>query len=178
MPTKTSKQQDIQTESHQASNPLSPEELAAQEEAKAEAERKSRKEADWKRIQPLKDEYIRFFEQLPSQRAGADFIGRSVDTIQAWQRDDPEFKESVLRAKARWALKNSKRVRPDNVLANLYPDEFRPPKQEVESTVTTTEGQSAENLIAEAKRLGLDTSPYESLLTGTTDTGPSGEGQS
>lgn len=136
MPTKTAKHQDIKTETQLNSKTLSPEELAAQEEAKAEAERKSRKEADWKRIQPLKDEYLRFFKRFPVQSAGADFIGRSVDTIQAWQRDDEEFRDAVSRAKAEWAEKSYRRVRPDNLIAHLYP-ETRPPKQEVEQTGET-----------------------------------------
>jgi hypothetical protein len=108
------------------------------------------------------------------QKAAADFIGRDVTTVQGWARDDAEFKAQVSRAKAEWAKKHSKRARPDNLLANLY-DELRPPRQEVESKVTTVEGQSAEDLLAEAKKLGLEISQFESLLTSGTPTEGTGK---
>lgn len=121
-------------------------------------------------IAKLKDTYLQFFCEFPVQKAAADFIGRDVTTVQGWARDDADFQAQVSRAKAEWAKKASRRVRPDNLLANLY-DETKPPKQEIDTKVTTIEGQSAEDLLAEAKRLGLDTTPYESLLTSTTDPG-------
>jgi len=46
-----------------------------------------------------------------------------------------------------------------------------PPKQEIDAKVTAIEGQSAEDLLAEAKALGLDTSLYEPLLTANSSTG-------
>ncbi len=124
--------------------------------------------------------YLQFFSEFPVQKAAADFIGRSPDTIQIWQKEDANFSAAVSRAKAEWAKRASRRVRPDNLLANLY-DETKPPKQEFDAKVTTIEGQSAADLLAEAKRLGLDTTPYESLLTGTSTPGtadqdPSPEG--
>jgi hypothetical protein len=128
-------------------------------------------------IADLTEQYLRFFGEFPVQKAAADFIGRSPATIQDWQNNDPNFSASVFRAKAEWAKKASRRVRPDNLLANLY-DETKPPKQEIDTKVTTIEGQSAEDLLAEAKRLGLDTTRYESLLTPTTDPGTPSQGQS
>jgi len=121
-------------------------------------------------IAELKETYLRFFSEFPVQKAAADFIGRSPATIQDWQNNDPYFSAAVSRAKAEWAKKASRRVRPDNLLANLY-DETKPPKQEIDTRVTTIEGQSAEDLLAEARALGLDTTPYESLLTPSPDPG-------
>jgi hypothetical protein len=121
-------------------------------------------------IADLKETCFQFFREFPVQKAGADFIGRSVDTVQAWQRDDSEFSAMVSRAKAEWAKKASRRVRPDKLLANRY-DETKPPKQEIDTKVTTIEGQSAEDLLEEAKRLGLNTSQYEPLLTGNRSPG-------
>lgn len=69
------------------------------------------------------------------QKTAADFIGWGVDTVQAWQRDDAQLSANVSRAKAEWAKKASRRVRPDNLLANLY-DETKPPNQEIEQTIT------------------------------------------
>jgi hypothetical protein len=96
-------------------------------------------------IADLKEQYLRFFGEFPVQKAAADFIGRSPATIQHWQNNDPNFSASVFRAKAEWAKKASRRIRPDNLLANLY-DETKPPKQEIDTKVTTIEGQSAEDL--------------------------------
>ena len=87
-------------------------------------------------IAVLKAEYLRFFSEFPVQKAAADFIGRSPATIQDWQNNDADFSASVLRAKAEWAKKASRRVRPDNLLANLY-DETKPPKQELDITLPT-----------------------------------------
>jgi hypothetical protein len=115
-------------------------------------------------IADLKEDYLRFFSEFPVQKAAADFIGRDVTTVQGWAREDADFQANVSRAKAEWAKRASRRVRPDNLLANLYA-ETKPPKQEIDAKVTTIEGQSAEDLLNEAKRLGLDTTPYESLLT-------------
>lgn len=99
-------------------------------------------------IVALKETYLQFFREFPVQKAAADFIGRDVTTVQGWARDDAEFQVQVSRAKAEWARKHSKRIRPDNLLANLY-EETRPPKQEIDAKVTTVEGQSAEDLLAQ-----------------------------
>jgi hypothetical protein len=69
----------------------------------------------------------------------------------------------MLRPIAQFVKTDHCRVRLDNVLSFLY-DEFTPP-QELDATITTVEGQSAEHLLAEDERLGLDTTPYEFLLT-------------
>jgi len=128
-------------------------------------------------IADLKEIYLTFFRELPVQKAAADFIGRSPATIQDWQNADPDFYAEVTRAKAEWAKKNYRRVRPDNLLAHLY-DELKPPKQEVESRLTVIEEQSAEDLLTEARRLGLDTSAYEPLITSPSQAGTSGQDQS
>jgi hypothetical protein len=121
-------------------------------------------------IAQLKEDYLRFFAEFPVQKAAADFIGRTPATIQDWQNADPKFLAAVQRAKAEWAKKAHRRVRPDNLLANLY-DETKPPKQEIDTKVTMIEGQSADDLLAEARSLGLDTSAYEPLLTGSSTPG-------
>lgn len=87
-------------------------------------------------ITELKAMYLQFFSEFPVQKAAADFIGRSPDTIQIWQKDDAHFSVAVSRAKAEWAKKASRRVRPDNLLANLF-DETKPPKQEADVKLTT-----------------------------------------
>jgi hypothetical protein len=95
--------------------------------------RKSREAADLDRIQPLKEEYLRFFRRFPLQAVAADYIGRGVDCVQKWQKNDPWFYAEVQKAKAEWAEKNLRKMRPDNLMMHLYP-EMRPPKQEIEQT--------------------------------------------
>lgn len=120
-------------------------------------------------IADKKAECVRFYERNGVKQAAADWIGRSIRTVQQWEEEDEEFHAQMLRAKAQFYQSNRSKIRLDNLFANMYPDDFKPPTQTVDAKVTTIEGQSAEDLVAEAKRLGLDTTPYESLLTGTTD---------
>ena len=125
-------------------------------------------------IAEKKQAFLAYFRNWPVKKAAAEAVNRSSDTIDIWLKDDPEFSESFLSARAEWARKKSTRLDPSNLLTNMY-EELKPPKQEVDTKVTTIEGQSAEDLLAEAKRLGLDTSPYESLLTGKIDKGTATE---
>jgi len=121
-------------------------------------------------IARLKEDYLAFFSKFPVPQAAADFIGRTPACIQDWQQADPLFFASVTRAKAEWAEKNHRKIKPDNLLARLYED-LKPPKQEVESRMTVIEEQSAQDLLAEAQRLGLDISAYEPLLDHSPQTG-------
>jgi hypothetical protein len=123
------------------------------------------KKSQQQEIAEKKHAFLAYFRAWPVKKAAAEAVNRSSDTIDIWLKDDPEFSEAFLSARAEWAQKQSRRLDPANLLTNMYPEELKPPKQEVESTVTTVEGQSAEDLLAEAKRLDLDTTPYESLLT-------------
>jgi hypothetical protein len=116
-------------------------------------------------IAEKKAQIVSFFEKTGMKTAAANFVGRSLHTIRDWEASDEEFRADMLRAKANFAQRNQRKVRLDNLSANLYPDDYKPPKQEVNATVITIEGQSADDLLAEAKRLGPDTTPYESLLT-------------
>ena len=124
----------------------------------------TQEKSEQERIAEMKAQVVNFYEKTGMKTAAANFVGRTIKTVQRWETEDDEFEAEMLRAKATFAGKNQRKVRLDNLFANLYPEDFKPPKQEVESTVTTFEGQSAEDLLAEAKRLGLDTSQYESLV--------------
>ena len=120
-------------------------------------------------IADKKADFLAYYEALPIKKAGADFIGRTLDTINDWEAKDPHFADQVLKAKAEYARKHGK-GRPDHLLPKLYP-EFKPEKQEVSSTVTLIEQQSVADLIAEAKAQGLDTSAYEQLIHAPTHPG-------
>ncbi len=88
-------------------------------------------------IAEKKAEYLRYFTELPIQRAAADWIGRNEDTILNWKKSDNSFAEAVSRAKSDWAKKNHRKMRPDNLMAHLY-DETKPPKQELDITLPTS----------------------------------------
>lgn len=122
-------------------------------------------------IADKKAECVRFFEKNGVKQAAADWIGRDAETIRRWEEEDADFKEAMLRAKATFIQDNRRKLKIDHLVANLYPEDFKPPKQEVESRVTVIEDKSAEDLLAEAKTLGLDTSKYESLLTSGSPSG-------
>lgn len=129
-------------------------------------------------IAQMKVDVIEFYKETGMKTAAANFVGRSIQTVQDWEAADEQFRDDMLRAKARFAKSNKHKIRLDNLYANLYPDDFKPPTQTVDTKVTTIEGQSAEDLLAEANRLGLDTTPYESLLTGSPDPGAATQDQS
>ena len=108
---------------------------------------------------------IEVYATLGVKKAAAASVGRTLKRINEWEAEDEEFRLAMSRAEYRFLDKNKHKVKLDNVFAHLF-DEYKPPTQNVTATVTTIEGQSADDLLAEAKALGLDTSAYESLLTG------------
>ena len=113
--------------------------------------------------------FLAYFGAWPVKKAAAEAVNRSVDTIDIWLKDDADFSEKYLSARAEWAKRKSGRLSPDHLLANMYPEELKPPKQEVASTVTLATLQSAEDLLIEARQLGLDTSAYDHLIRSTRD---------
>jgi ferric-dicitrate binding protein FerR (iron transport regulator) len=121
-----------------------------------------------------KKAFLAYFRAWPVKKAAAEAVNRSPDAIDHWLRDDPKFAEAYLSARAEWAQKQSIKLDPTNLLTNMYPEDLKPPRQEV--AVTTIEGQSAEDLLAEARALGLDTSTYEPLLTGNSTPGTPAQG--
>jgi hypothetical protein len=134
------------------------------------------KKTQQEEIAEKKHAFLAYFRNWPVKKAAAEAVNRSPDTIDIWIREDPEFSEAFLSARAEWATKQSRRLDPSNLLTNMY-EELKPPKQEIDAKVTTIEGQSAEDLLAEAKRLGLDTKPYESLITGASSARAPKQGQ-
>lgn len=123
------------------------------------------KKTQQEEIAVKKAAFLIYFGNWPVKKAAAEAVNRSVDAVDEWIKIDPKFAEAFLGARAEWSMKQSRKLKPDNLLANIY-EELKPPKQEIDTTLTTIEGQSAEDLLAEAKALGLDTTPYDSLLTG------------
>ncbi len=81
-------------------------------------------------IAAKKEECVRFYELTGIKQAAADWVGRTLKTINDWEQADEDFRYRMLRAKATYMKTNARRTRPDNVLAHLY-DEYKPPKQEI-----------------------------------------------
>ena len=86
-------------------------------------------------IADKKHAFLAYFRAWPVKKAAAEAVNRSSDTIDIWLKDDQEFSEAYNSARAEWALKQSRRLKPENLLANMY-EELKPPKQEIEQTVT------------------------------------------
>jgi hypothetical protein len=82
--------------------------------------------------------FLAYFRAWPVKKAAAEAVNRTSDTIDIWLRDDPEFSEAFLGARAEWAKKQAFRLKPDNLLANMY-EELKPPKQEIEQTITDSQ---------------------------------------
>lgn len=96
----------------------------------------------------LKEDFLSYYRELPIKKAGADFIGRSIDTINNWEKDDPDFAERVIRAKAEYARKHGK-GRPDNLLPKLY-EEFSPVPVPVDVAHDVKDGSALSQLLAAA----------------------------
>lgn len=89
------------------------------------------------RIKKLKVKFLKYYGQLPVQKLAAQYVGRNEDTIITWKNKDPEFAESMENAKAKWALKNSKKVRSKEwLLERVIKSHFSPPTQKVEGNQT------------------------------------------
>jgi len=76
-------------------------------------------------IKQLKQKFLDYYSQLPNQRLAADHIGRNEDTIILWKKNDSDFNKKVLKARAEWALTNSKRVKSTEwLLERIMNDHF------------------------------------------------------
>lgn len=89
-------------------------------------------------------------------------VGRSHTQIDEWEAQDEQFHLEMSRAEYRFLDQHRHRAKLDNVFAYFF-EERAPPTHMVDAEMTTIEGQSAADLLVEAKRLGLHTTPYESL---------------
>lgn len=89
-------------------------------------------ETDKEEIARLKEEYIAFYKELPMQKYAAKAIMRSVDTVQLWAREDPDFSAKVELAKAEYVRSTVKRTKPEFRLERLHDirDDFKPPANE------------------------------------------------
>lgn len=87
------------------------------------------------KTKPLKEKFIEYFKQLPSQKLAAAYIGRNEDTISRWKGEDQEFADQIEMAKAEWALKNVRSVRSKEwLLERMLRDTFKPPTQNTDVT--------------------------------------------
>jgi hypothetical protein len=80
--------------------------------------------------------FLAYFRAWPVKKAAAEAVNRSSDTIDIWLKNDPDFSEAFLSARAEWAKKKSSRMDPSNLLINMY-EELKPPKQEVQQNTVT-----------------------------------------
>lgn len=67
-----------------------------------------------------KQAFLAYFGAWPVKKAAAEAINRSSDTIDIWLKDDPQFSEAFLGARAEWAKRKLSRLDPSNLLPNMY----------------------------------------------------------
>jgi hypothetical protein len=89
-------------------------------------------------IAQMKEQVLSFFETTGMKTAAANFVGRDIQTIRDWEAADENFRIDMLRAQAKFAKVNQRKVKIDNLFANLYPEDFKPPKQEIDQTGVTS----------------------------------------
>lgn len=77
-------------------------------------------------IQRLKQDYVAYFEDVPVQKYAAMAIGRDEDTIIRWRKDDPDFAEAVLKAKAEFIRKKVLATKAEFALERLEREVFSP----------------------------------------------------
>lgn len=81
-------------------------------------------------IDKLKDEYIRYFEDVPIQKYAAMYILRNEDTIIRWKNSDKEFAYRVDQAKAKWVRKMLIKTKAEFALERLEKQLFNSPSIE------------------------------------------------
>ena len=70
-------------------------------------------------IAEKKQAFLAYFARWPVKKAATEAVNRSPDTIDVWLKDDEEFSEAFLSARSEWAMKQSRRLDPANLLTNL-----------------------------------------------------------
>jgi hypothetical protein len=74
----------------------------------------------------LKQEYVKYFEDVPVQKYAAMAIARDEDTIIRWRKEDTTFADAVQRAKASWIRKKVIASKAEFALERLENEVFSP----------------------------------------------------
>lgn len=77
-------------------------------------------------IKVLKQEYVKYFEDVPIQKYAAMAIGRDEDTIIRWKKEDTDFADLIQRAKAEWIRKKVLATKAEFALERLEREVFSP----------------------------------------------------
>jgi hypothetical protein len=72
----------------------------------------------------LKDEYIKYFTDVPIQKYAAQFIMRDEDTIIRWKAADQDFADRVKRAEAEYIRKRLIETKAEFALERLFKQAF------------------------------------------------------
>lgn len=81
-----------------------------------------KRKQDGAEIARLKDEFIKYFEDVPVQKYAGMFIGRSESQIIRWMKEDVVFANRVEEARAKWVRKKATRVKAEFALERLEKD--------------------------------------------------------
>jgi hypothetical protein len=75
-------------------------------------------------IARLKEEYVRFFEDLPIHKYACQFIGRDEDTVGGWRREDPIFQDAIDLAESKYLRKKVMKTSAEFQLERMYKSVF------------------------------------------------------
>lgn len=76
------------------------------------------------KIRALKNEYVRYFQDVPVQKYAAMAIGKDEDTILRWKKQDKTFADAILKAKAEWVRKKCIASKAEFALERLEAEVF------------------------------------------------------
>lgn len=68
----------------------------------------------------LKEKYLAYYSKLPIKRYAAAHIGKDEDTTLIWEKEDSEFSERIVRAKADYLMSKAKNLRSEFIIPLLF----------------------------------------------------------
>lgn len=69
-----------------------------------------------------KEMVIEYFEQVPIQKYAAEYAGVHEDTVTNWKKEDSDFSDRLLQARARFLRKKLKKAKPEFSAERLFPE--------------------------------------------------------
>lgn len=76
-------------------------------------------------LQNLKDEYVKYFEDVPVQKYAAQYIGRDEDTIIRWKHTDTQFADRIKKAESKWVRRKLLKTKAEFALERLQASIFK-----------------------------------------------------
>lgn len=75
--------------------------------------------------QAQKDEFVRYFEDVPVQKYAAMYVGITEETATQWMKKDRNFLDRVNQARAKWVKKKTFKAKAEFALERLEHQVFK-----------------------------------------------------